>query len=194
MSLNLKEIMPELYEPLSEASFKYSAGKIYFARGRFDAYCVWVAMQGKKRAAPRDSEYFGELLRLGQKHGYQKAYRFFQLLFLLVKDEKEVTYSGLAIIHGYVKPWFGSDAAVAEQVYFSLYFGMVAEEKKKNTKLGAHIKHLGVHQVLLQQIPVETAANYSKGKRWQEIQAECDKWGLLYKGKAPTQKESGLES
>ncbi len=194
MPLNLRETMPELFEPLSEVDFAYSPGRIYFSRGRFDAYCVWVSRPNTERYAPKDVDYFKGLKTLGERHGFQKAYKFFHLLFLLVKLEKNVTYSGLGVIQGYVQPWFGEDAVLAELVFFCLYFGMVAEEKKRHTKLGAHIKHLGVHQILVQKLPVEVAANFSKGKRWQEILGECRKWGILYELKTPAQKELGSES
>jgi hypothetical protein len=50
---------------------------------------------------------------------------------------------------------------------------MVAEENKTNTKLGKKIKRLGVHQILIENMKPEIAANFSKGMKWQEISNEC---------------------
>ena len=48
--------------------------------------------------------------------------------------------------------------------FIVIYAGMVAERNKKFTKLKERIKRLGMHQVLLEQMPVQEAANWSKEK------------------------------
>src|SRR5262249_368879 len=55
-----------------------------------------------------------------------------------------------------------------------LYAGMVAEENKDGTILRKRIKRLGVHQVLVEERPALYAANFSRGKQWQEIAVECE--------------------
>lgn len=62
--------------------------------------------------------------------------------------------------------------------YTVLYLAMIAEENKKFTKLGKRVKRLGLHQVLFDGLlPIE-AANYSKGKRWQELSKDCEVRGF----------------
>jgi hypothetical protein len=50
-----------------------------------------------------------------------------------------------------------------------IYAGMVAEENKKNAKLKKRIKRLGMFQVLIEKKSAEYAANFSKGKKWKEL-------------------------
>ena len=50
-----------------------------------------------------------------------------------------------------------------------LYAGMIAEENKKNAILKKRIKRLGMYQVLIEQMPPEQAAVFSKGKKWKEL-------------------------
>ena len=55
---------------------------------------------------------------------------------------------------------------------------MVAEENKQFTKLGRRVKRLGMHQVLRDRIPPAQAADFSRGRTWQEIDAECRERGF----------------
>jgi hypothetical protein len=65
-----------------------------------------------------------------------------------------------------------------EEVYVTLYMGMVAEEAKTGTRLGKRIKRLGVHQVLLERLEPEMAANFSRGKPWYELAYLCQSKGF----------------
>jgi hypothetical protein len=47
---------------------------------------------------------------------------------------------------------------------------MVAEENYPGTKLGKRLKRLGVHQILIEGMKVETAANWSRGNRGVKFQ------------------------
>ena len=62
---------------------------------------------------------------------------------------------------------------------------MVAEENKRFARLKKYIKRLGVHQVLIEGHRASWAANYSRGKKWQELQQECDARGF-YNNKSIT--------
>jgi hypothetical protein len=55
---------------------------------------------------------------------------------------------------------------------------MLAEENKANKKLGKRIKHLGVYQVLIDELPIATAANYSRGKNWKDLDIICQNLGF----------------
>ena len=68
---------------------------------------------------------------------------------------------------------------INEKKYFSaLAAAMIAEERKKGTILKKRIKLLGLHQVLLQGITPQIAANWSKHKPWRIIDQECKKFGI----------------
>ena len=54
----------------------------------------------------------------------------------------------------------------------------IAEENKEFTKLGKRIKRLGVHQVLKERMHYNEAANFSKGKKWKELNEICSSKGF----------------
>ena len=58
-------------------------------------------------------------------------------------------------------------------VFTILYLAMIAEERKKNTKLGRRIKRLGVHKLLVEGDTVEHAADFMRGMDWEGIDALC---------------------
>lgn len=45
-------------------------------------------------------------------------------------------------------------------------------------KIGKRAKRLGIHQVLIENIEPEIAANFSKNKKWRELDKECKKRGF----------------
>lgn len=55
---------------------------------------------------------------------------------------------------------------------------MIAEENKLNAILKKRIKRLGMYQVLVQNYPPSVAANYSKGKKWRELDALMVHYGF----------------
>ena len=55
---------------------------------------------------------------------------------------------------------------------------MFAEENKAQAKLKKRIKRLGAHQVLIEGRPPEVAAEFSKGRPWQELDEECRRRGF----------------
>ena len=60
-----------------------------------------------------------------------------------------------------------------DMLFTILYMGMIAEERKANTRLGKRIKRLGVHMLLLEGREVDDAANCMRGMNWREIDALC---------------------
>jgi hypothetical protein len=65
-----------------------------------------------------------------------------------------------------------------ENIFGILYAGMIAEEQKDKKILGKRIKRLGVHQVLVELVDPKIAANYSRGKRWSDLDIECKQRGF----------------
>ena len=55
---------------------------------------------------------------------------------------------------------------------------MVAEENKAFSKLGKRIKRPGVYQVLQENIDYNTAANFSRGRKWRELSEICAQRGF----------------
>ena len=48
-------------------------------------------------------------------------------------------------------------------IFSILYMAMIAEERKAGTRLGKRIKRLGIHKLLIENIPVREAANFMRG-------------------------------
>jgi hypothetical protein len=64
---------------------------------------------------------------------------------------------------------YGSDAEEVDIWLTVIYAGMIAEENKQFAVLKKRVKRLGMHQVLLENMAPAVAANFSKGKKWREL-------------------------
>jgi hypothetical protein len=146
-----------------------------FGPGNFDDWCVFLTRPGQAAVAPSDRDYFAELRALAARHGNYRVYEDFIQVFdrtgAVVEEAVLRLVSTLAA--GYRR-----DATEAERLLAILYSGMVAEENKAGAKLKKRIKRLGVHQVLLEGLPSEVAADFSRGRPWQELDAECRQRGF----------------
>jgi len=139
---------------------------VEFDKGSFDDWCVYLTWRGQARYAPRDNEYFHRLQQLGNLHGHKKMYDDFVKYYTLTSKSIDATVLNLVteIANGY-----GNDAEETDIWFTVIYAGMVAEENKAFTKLKKRIKRLGMHQVLIEGLNADDAANFSKGKKWYEL-------------------------
>ena len=149
--------------------------KLEYGRGRFDNWCVFYTDANGYRIAPRDCEYFDEINRFAEKYGYEKLYTDYVSLYSLT--EGAVNDKVLAFISDIAKH-YTNDALRIDVLLSILYMGMIAEERKVNTKLGKRIKRLGMHQLLVEHKPVSEAANFMRGMGWQKIAMMCDERGF----------------
>ena len=166
---------------MSELIKKFSDGSMLeYDKGKFDGWCVYLKRPGKDRIAPRDDQYFTVAVQLGQKYSNEFVYDDFVQLYSHVRAEKTLSASGHQLIGSFLERYEEADVIRFDILYTILYAAMVAEERKENTRLGAKIKRLGVHQILMDTPPlsVEVAAKFSYGMRWQQIDAECKKRGF----------------
>lgn len=146
-----------------------------FGQGKFDDWCVFLTRPGEPAYAPADREYFAELRYLASRQGNRKVYDDFVQVFDRTGPDLDERVLRLiaSLAAGYRR-----DAALAERLLGILHAGMIAEENKANAKLGKRIKRLGVHQVLIEGVPPEIAAEFSKGRPWQELDVECQRRGF----------------
>jgi hypothetical protein len=145
--------------------------RLRFGRGSFDQWCVYLFDPGRRRwVAPRDTEYFGRLFELSKKHGAASFYRDFVQVyeFTTAAVEKHQLERIRLLSNKY-----GSDSLEIQKWLTVIYAGMVAEENKANAVLKKRVKRLGMHQVLVQGMPADVAANFSKGKSWQYLDQIC---------------------
>ncbi len=143
-----------------------NGGWIEFDSGSFDNWCVYVTKPSGERFAPLDTQYFSRLKKLGNKHGCQKIYDDFVVIYN--RTTKEINLEVFQLIF-YLSRFYGKDALEMEIWFNVLYAGMIAEENKENAVLKKRIKRLGMHHVLIDKTEPEVAANFSKGIKWQQL-------------------------
>lgn len=152
--------MPQKINTLS------NGGIIEFDTGKFDDWCVYITISGKERIAPTDTYYFSKLKELGRRYGYQKIYDDFVVVFNRTTSKiNPDIFQMISILSRFYK----NDAQEFETWFNVLYAGMVAEENKENAVLKKRIKRLGMHQLLVDGLEPDTAANFSKGIKWPEL-------------------------
>lgn len=143
--------------------------------GQFYDWCVYLTRPGHPRYAPRDFQYF-ERLKLYASHSSNDAvYDAFVKVYNATgrKVEKSVFDSIDAISRG-----FGSDALDLSIDFSIIYMGMIAEENKAFAILGKRVKRLGVYQVLKGGMSPNMAANFSRGRKWRELDVLCRSYGF----------------
>ncbi len=146
-----------------------------FDRGQFDEWCVYEVSPDGRRTAPRDVDYFNELLEFSSRHGKQRIYDDFVEVFNA--SGPKVTTDSLGTINE-VAERYGQEKEPILRVLIILHMGMVAENLKRHTRLGKRIKRLGVHDLLLDSGDVDNAAHFMRGMGWREIDALCIERGF----------------
>lgn len=148
--------------------------RLEFGPGRIDDWCVYFT-EGGRRRVPRDEEYFTQLKHLAQKHTGERIYADFVRIY-----ERTTAWMDEAVLAGISNLAAGYDthAPVMEKLLTLLYAAMIAEENKTGAVLKKRVKRLGLHQVLLEKLPPKEAAEFSRGKPWREIAAECERRGF----------------
>jgi len=141
----------------------FDTAKVIFDRGSFDEWCVYI-VDGKERFAPTDSWYFSILLEFTKDRDAGAIYIDFVRIYN--QTTEAVAEDTLLLIHDISTQY--ADPARARIIFTVLYYGMIAEENKKNDKgeklpLRRRIKRLGVYMVLMEGIQPQVAANYSRG-------------------------------
>ena len=141
---------------------------VEFDKGSFDVWCVYLTRYGQPRFAPKDVEYFTILKELGNRYGHQKIYDDFVKFY--IPTGKTVDAQTLDLITQITND-YNNDAEEMDIWFTVIYAGMIAEENKAKTTLGKRIKRLGMHQLLIENKDPAYAANFSKGKKYAELNA-----------------------
>lgn len=149
--------------------------KIVFDEGKFDNWCVYISKNGK-RYAPKDLEYFSELKRLALKYSALTIYTDFLKIYKFTSSAIES--SVLNTIYKISKHYQKGDQSAINIWFTVIYAGMIAEENKQSAVLKKRIKHLGIYQLLMLNQSPEEAANFSKGRKWQEIDKLMKEYGI----------------
>jgi hypothetical protein len=142
---------------------------VEFDCGRFDDWCVYVRRPRRERVAPRDVEYFSELKILHTQ--FPRLLNDFVTVFTATGKTIEAAVSER--ISQLAAQYPAPLRADIEVLLATLHAAMMAEENRTHAPLGKRIKRLGVHQVLVEGMAVEEAANFSRGKPWRELEQLC---------------------
>jgi len=147
---------------------------LMFDSGRFDDWCVYLSEHNVKRA-PKDVEYFAALRTHAETYGNEKIYSDFVKVY--DSTDSSLSNNTLALI-AQLANQYENDRIAIDKLFTILYAGMVAEENKKSAILKKRIKRLGMHQVLMEGVSPEVAANFSKGRPWRDIDKDCKTRGF----------------
>ena len=143
--------------------------KVIFDTGKFDDWCVYVVEANGSRNAPFDVDYFTDLKTLSTHYTGNKVYDDFVTIYSLTT--KSIDANVIIEIDKIVSTYNLAHQVIIEQWFTVLYAGMIAEENKQFAILKKRVKRLGMHQVLIENLPPSIAANFSKGKKWRELDA-----------------------
>ena len=143
--------------------------KVIFDSGSFDEWCVYVVEEDGRRKAPFDVDYFTDLKTLSAHYTGNKVYNDFVAIYSLTT--KSIDANVINEINKIVITYQEDHQIIIEQWFTVLYAGMIAEENKQYAILKKRVKRLGMHQVLIDNLSPSIAANFSKGKKWRELDA-----------------------
>jgi len=141
--------------------------KVVFEQGSFDNWCVYIVESDGRKRAPFDNEYFTDLKAISQKYSNDKVYNDFVAIYN--KTDNTINQNVLDLIDNIVDTYQNEDKILVEQWFTVIYAGMIAEENKQYAILKKRIKRLGMHQTLILDYLPSEAANFSKGKKWKEL-------------------------
>ncbi|MGM0504697.1 MAG: DUF7004 family protein [Bacteroidota bacterium] len=148
---------------------------IEFDSGSFDDWCVYLQRNGETKYPPTDVQYFTELKKIGEKHTNKKIYDDFVKIYNATNSKIN---NGLLQKITEIASDYGEDKIIMDIWFTVIYAGMVAEENKKYAILKKRVKRLGMHQILIEDQTPGFAANYSKGKKWRELDVVMKKYGF----------------
>ena len=146
---------------------------VSFTQGKFDSWCIELIGPDYPKY-PTDEWYFGKLKEFAKFQGPEVVYDDFVVLYdKTTKDfDKSVINWIIGMSYDYPYP------LEVQTIFTVLYYGMIAEENKENTKLGKRIKRLGVHELLVYGDSVKEAAHSMRGQIWQVINDRCREAGF----------------
>lgn len=149
--------------------------QLEYDRGLFDDWCVYYTDASGTRKPPKDTDYFEFLLNLANKYTVEKVYSdYVQVYNWTGKQLSQDVVNSISTLSAS----YGDDALAVDVVFTILYMAMIAEERKAYTKLGKRIKRLGIHVLLNENVPINSAANFMRCMGWREIDNLCRQRGF----------------
>lgn len=150
-------------------------------RGGIDDWCVYMIAADGTCFAPKDIDYFTELLSFADKYGHKRVYDDFVKIYdvIVSKNPKE---SHIEIVDEIVKTYPEEDQLALNKLFTILWMAMVSEWNYKNTKLQHRIKRLGIYKMLMEDWSPHHSATFMISMGWREINEMCKIDGFDIKG------------
>lgn len=143
-----------------------------YDKGNFDEWCVYLTRPTEVRHPPRDVHYFQTIKDLAETYGAERVYADYVSIY--DSTGSEVEEEVIEQITQVASRYDECDVLRVDILFSILYFAMIAEERKANTRLGRRIKRLGIHYLLFDGASISHAANFMRGMSWRQIAALCE--------------------
>lgn len=164
---------------------------IFFAQGSFDMFCAWAKMTINNTtyyAKALDTYYFELAHVLSQIYSPNLILNLitetYNLIPIRTPDNKIIpTPQQEHVLHIHKISQAlnkNNHSNWCVNMLMHLYYGMIAEENKKNTILGKSIKLTGVHSLLVRNKSISEAANENRGKSVAQILEQQQAYGIQY--------------
>jgi hypothetical protein len=141
---------------------------LVYEAGQFDKWRVTFYYADGRRTSPTDVDFFRYFLSL------QDNKAVWQVIREIGNQIDRTTEFGDVEIH----TLRGTEE---EEKWFSAYAAaLISEERKAKTRLGKKIKLVGACQALCENMDVQEAANWSKGREWRQVDQEYQRCMRLY--------------
>lgn len=150
--------------------------RVIFDQGKFDNWCVYVVENNGRKKAPFDVTYFTDLKEVSNHYNNRKIYQDFVSIYNLTSITIDPNVS--ALIDTIVGTYQNQHQVLIEQWFTVIYAGMIAEENKARAILKKRVKRLGMHQVLILNMPAAEAAKFSTGKKWRDLDTLMKSYGF----------------
>lgn len=161
---------------MAEKLIEFSDGSyLTFDDGKFDSWCVYLRMPNGESWIPKDVEYFEWLVEYGKQYGSNKIYNDFIKFYDVTTQEVE---ESVKRIIDEISLSYGDDREMMKKIFSIIYMAMIAENNKKNTKLGKRIKRLGIYCLLVKGYDAKQAASFMRHMKAYEIDKLCKQFGF----------------
>ena len=148
---------------------------VEFDKGSFDNWCVYLTRSNQLRYAPKDIEYFTFFQQFAKKHGHRRLFNDFVCIYN--HTDNTVNLHTLRLITALTN-YYTEDYEELDIWFSVVYAGMIAEENKEHAILKKRIKRLGMYQLLVEKHEPSFAANFSKEKKWKELDVLMKQYGF----------------
>ena len=148
---------------------------LIYDNGNFDNWCVYLINKSGNRLALTDRFYFKMLKNISVKYSVSYIYTDFLCIYNLTKTNIE---SDVLKCIDILSSKYADMCDYVNMALTSLYATMVAEQNKKNTKLGKKIKLLGVYTLLCLNKDIDYSVNFMRGMSYKEILSLCEQYNL----------------